>query len=84
MIVAWRSGSEQGVCKMGNIALGGIFLNTPKPRSVGTVLDLIFEVAAGTHVRARAVVPGDESESMASNRFPRSLQLENRSPQQTQ
>jgi tetratricopeptide (TPR) repeat protein len=56
MIVAWRSGNEQGVCKMGNIALGGIFLNTPTPAAAGAVLDLIFEIAAGTHVRARAMV----------------------------
>ena len=56
MIVAWRSGSEQGVSKMGTMALGGIFLNTPKPPSVGSVLDLIFEVSTGAHVRARAMV----------------------------
>jgi curved DNA-binding protein CbpA len=56
MIVAWRSGSQQGVCKMGTMALGGIFLNTAKPPSVGAVLDLIFDVSTGTHVRARAMV----------------------------
>jgi hypothetical protein len=56
MIVAWRSERPQGVCKMGTMALGGIFLNTTKPPSVGAVLDLIFEVSTGTHVRARAMV----------------------------
>jgi tetratricopeptide (TPR) repeat protein len=56
MIVAWRSGSQQGVSKMGTMALGGIFLNTPKPPSVGSVLDLIFDVSSGAHVRARAMV----------------------------
>jgi len=54
--VAWRSGSQQGVSKMGTMALGGIFLNTPKPPSVGSVLDLIFDVSSGAHVRARAMV----------------------------
>jgi curved DNA-binding protein CbpA len=56
MIVAWRSGSEQGVSKMGTMALGGIFLITPKPPSVGSVLDLIFDVSTSAHVRARAMV----------------------------
>jgi len=41
---------------MGTMALGGIFLNTPKPPSVGSVLDLIFDVSSGAHVRARAMV----------------------------
>jgi len=41
---------------MGTMALGGIFLNTAKPPSVGAVLDLIFEVSTGGHVRARAMV----------------------------
>jgi len=41
---------------MGTMALGGIFLNTAKPPSVGAVLDLIFDVSTGTHVRARAMV----------------------------
>jgi hypothetical protein len=56
MIAAWRSGSQQGVSKMGTMALGGIFLNNPKPAPVGAVLDLIFEVSTGEHVRARAMV----------------------------
>jgi tetratricopeptide (TPR) repeat protein len=56
MIVAWRSGSQQGVSKMGTMALGGIFLNTATPPSVGSVLDLIFEVSTGAGVRARAMV----------------------------
>jgi len=56
MIVAWRSGSQQGISKMGTMALGGIFLNTAPPPSVGSVLDLIFEVHTGAHVRARAMV----------------------------
>lgn len=41
---------------MGTMALGGIFLNTAKPPSVGSVLDLIFEVSTGARVRARAMV----------------------------
>src|ERR1700733_3274210 len=56
MIVAWRSGSQQGISKMGTMALGGIFLITPEPASVGSVVDLIFEVTTGARVRARAMV----------------------------
>jgi tetratricopeptide (TPR) repeat protein len=41
---------------MGTMALGGIFLNTPNPPSVGSLLDLIFEVSTGARVRARAMV----------------------------
>jgi tetratricopeptide (TPR) repeat protein len=59
MIVAWRSGSQQGISKMGTMALGGIFLMIPEPASVGSVLDLIFEVTTGARVRAleRRCVP---------------------------
>jgi hypothetical protein len=33
MIVAWRSKSQQGIAKMGTMALGGIFLDTPEATS---------------------------------------------------
>jgi PilZ domain/DnaJ domain len=56
MIVAWRSGSQQGISKMGTMALGGIFLNTPEPPPVGSALELIFAVSTGTRVRAQAMV----------------------------
>jgi curved DNA-binding protein CbpA len=56
MIVAWRSGSLQGVSRMGTMALGGLFLQTPTPPSKGSMLELLFEIAVGSQVRARAVV----------------------------
>ncbi len=56
MIVAWRSGSLQGVSRMGTMALGGLFLNTATPPSAGSMLELLFEIAVGSQVRARAVV----------------------------
>jgi tetratricopeptide (TPR) repeat protein len=56
MVVAWRSGGQQGVSRMGTMALGGLFLHTPTPPSTGSVLELLFEIATGAQVRARAVV----------------------------
>jgi curved DNA-binding protein CbpA len=56
MIVAWRSGSQQGVSRMGTMALGGLFLHTPTPPSNGSMLELLFDIAMGAEVRARAVV----------------------------
>jgi tetratricopeptide (TPR) repeat protein len=56
MIVAWRSGSQQGVCRMGTMALGGLFLNTAEPPTKGSMLELLFEVSTGMQVRARAAV----------------------------
>jgi curved DNA-binding protein CbpA len=56
MIVAWRSKSQQGIAKMGTMALGGIFLNTPEPPPVDSVLELLFEIRTGARVRARAMV----------------------------
>ena len=56
MAVAWRSGSQQGMCRLGTMGLGGLFLQTPNPSSTGSVLELLFDVAMGIEVRARAVV----------------------------
>ncbi|HEY8715987.1 MAG TPA: PilZ domain-containing protein, partial [Candidatus Acidoferrum sp.] len=56
MVVAWRSGGQQGVSRMGTMALGGLFLHTQSPPSNGSVLELLFEIATGVQVRARAVV----------------------------
>jgi tetratricopeptide (TPR) repeat protein len=56
MAVAWRSGSQQGVCRLGTMAIGGLFLKTPEPPSKGSTLELLFDVATGAQVRARAVV----------------------------
>jgi curved DNA-binding protein CbpA len=56
MVVAWRSGSQQGVSRVGTMALGGLFLNTSAPPTSGSTLELLFEIAVGSQVRARAVV----------------------------
>jgi tetratricopeptide (TPR) repeat protein len=56
MIVAWRSGTQQGVSRMGTMGIGGIFLHTPEPPEKGATLELLFDLATGAEVRARAVV----------------------------
>jgi tetratricopeptide (TPR) repeat protein len=56
MIVAWRSGTQQGVSRMGTLGIGGIFLHTPEPPEKGATLELLFDIATGAEVRARAVV----------------------------
>jgi len=38
------------------MALGGLFLQTPTPPTKGSMLELLFEIAVGSQVRARAVV----------------------------
>ena len=79
--MAWRPGSQQGISKMATMALGGIFLMTPEPASVGSVLDLIFEVTTGARVRARATVrtsrPGEGmGVKFVHNRLGRSFSAE--------
>jgi hypothetical protein len=56
MIVAWRSGTQQGVSRMGTMGIGGIFLHTPDPPEKNATLELLFDIATGAEVRARAVV----------------------------
>jgi tetratricopeptide (TPR) repeat protein len=54
--VAWRSGSKQGACFLGDVGLGGLFLKTPHPLAVGSTLELLFDVSTGNEVRARGTV----------------------------
>ncbi len=56
MFVAWRAGTQQGVSRMGTMAMGGLFLHTPNPPEKGATLELLFDIATGAEVRARAVV----------------------------
>lgn len=56
MYVAWRAGTRQGVSRMGTMAMGGLFLHTTEPPEKGSTLELLFDIATGAEVRARAVV----------------------------
>jgi DnaJ domain/PilZ domain len=54
--VAWRTGAQQGVSRLGTVSLGGIFLKTPQPAPIGSTVDLLVVVSPGNEVRARAIV----------------------------
>jgi Tfp pilus assembly protein PilZ len=55
MLVAWEHSGVRKVSRVGVLALGGLFITTPKPPPVGDAIQLIFEVPGGD-VRARATV----------------------------
>jgi hypothetical protein len=55
IVVAWQAGGARIVSRVGTLGLGGLFIYTKKPATVGDVLKLVFDVPGGV-VRARAVV----------------------------
>lgn len=55
MLVAWQHYGGRTVSRVRVLALGGLFISTPKPPPVGDVIQLIFEVPGGD-VRARAMI----------------------------
>jgi len=55
MLVAWQHYGIRKVSRVQVLALGGLFISTPKPPPVGDVIQLIFEVPGGD-VRARAMI----------------------------
>ena len=55
MPVAWQHVGGRGVSRVAILGLGGLFIATPFPAPVGTLLKLVFDVPGG-EVRARATV----------------------------
>ena len=55
MLVAWQHTATRAVSRVSTLGLGGLFISTPEPAPVGTLLKLIFDVPGG-EVRARATV----------------------------
>jgi PilZ domain len=55
MLVAWEHSGIRRVSRVGVLAVGGPFINTPEPPAVDEMIRLIFEVPGG-EVRARARV----------------------------
>ena len=55
MLVAWQCIDGRGMSRMLTLGLGGLFLSTPDPAPVGTLVKLLFDTPGG-EVRARAVV----------------------------
>src|SRR5258707_980940 len=55
MLVAWEHSGIRNVSRVSVLALGGLFISTPKPPPNGDTIRLIFEIPGG-EVRARALV----------------------------
>jgi hypothetical protein len=55
MLVAWQCLDGSGMSRIVTLGLGGLFVSTPDPAPVGTLVKLLFDVPGG-EVRARAVV----------------------------
>ena len=55
IMVAWEHSGDRKVSRVSVLALGGLFITTPKPPPVGDLIQLIFELPGG-EVRARAAV----------------------------
>ncbi len=55
LFIAWQTGLQQAVSRLGSIALGGLFIRTPNPAPVRSMLRLLIETTAGD-LRARALV----------------------------
>jgi hypothetical protein len=65
MLVAWQHVGGRGVARVATLGLGGLFIATPFPAPVGTLVKLVFDVPGG-EVRARATVKNvKEGQGMA-------------------
>jgi len=53
--VAWQTSGQRTASRVRTIGLGGLFVLTPQPPPVGSIVKLLFEVPGGD-VRARGVV----------------------------
>ncbi|HXU20657.1 MAG TPA: PilZ domain-containing protein [Verrucomicrobiae bacterium] len=54
--VAWQQdGQKQSVSRVCDLNIGGLFIATPKPASVGTVISVLFSVPEG-EIRGHATV----------------------------
>jgi hypothetical protein len=55
MFVGWKSAGRRMVSRAEVVGMGGLFLHTANPLEVGTILELVFDLATG-EFRARAIV----------------------------
>jgi hypothetical protein len=54
-LVAWKVGSQKAVSPVEDLALGGLFVRSKNPPTIGTMLQLVFNTPLG-EVRVRAIV----------------------------
>jgi PilZ domain len=60
--VAWQTPDAQGVSRVRDLNVGGLFIATPTPAPVGATLSLLFSVPEGeirSRSRVRNVKPGE-------------------------
>lgn len=55
MLVGWKSGGRRTVSRADVVGMGGLFLHTPDPVELGTMIELVLDLQTG-EFRARAVV----------------------------
>jgi hypothetical protein len=55
MLVAWEHNGGRAVSRVATLGLGGLFISTPDPLPVGTLVKIVFDVPGG-EVRARSIV----------------------------
>lgn len=62
--VAWQGDNiKQSVSRVSDLNLGGLFISTPDPAPLGTVLTVLLSVPEG-EIRARSTVRGTSVEGM--------------------
>jgi hypothetical protein len=55
LLVAWETGSRRFVSRLETLSLGGVFVHTPEPPPVGSMINMLLDMQSGD-VRARAIV----------------------------
>lgn len=55
MYVGWKAAGQRLVSRAETVGMGGLFLHTPDPLPMGSLLELLFDLKTG-EVRARAIV----------------------------
>jgi curved DNA-binding protein CbpA len=55
MLVGWRAAGKTTASRLGSMGLGGLFIEAGKPPSMGSTVELVFDLPSGS-VRARAIV----------------------------
>jgi PilZ domain-containing protein len=55
MLVAWQSGTLRSVSFLESIAMGGLFIRTPNPPPIRSLVKLLIELPSGD-VNAQAIV----------------------------
>jgi hypothetical protein len=55
IVVAWQSGTHRSVSFLESIAVGGLFIQTPHPPPVQSLVKLLIDLPVG-EINARAIV----------------------------